>query len=401
MKKRTKQIIWASVIIALIIVLLKVLLKTDTTTQVSLKVVEVQKGDVVKVVTATGTIQPITKVDVGTQVSGVVEKVYVDYNSVVKKGQLIAELDKTNLRTSLLQTQSQYDNALLERDYLKGIYLRQKSLFDQKFITQTDMDLALYNYKSANEIVNQRLAELNRAKTNLEYANIYSPIDGVVLLCDIAAGQTVAASLNTPTLFTIAQDLTEMQVEADVDEADIGQVKDGQSVSFTVDSYPGEKFHGFVSQVRLNPTTTSNVVTYTIVVKTKNLDYKLKPGMTATISIITSEANDVKRLENKAVNFSLDNILLEKYYAQLGKKAPSMKLVSGRREEKIVYVVHNKEIQQRKIEIGVSDGIFIHVINGLELGDKVLYDLKEEELSSSDSKDGKSPFLPSPPNGKK
>lgn len=401
MKKRIKRIIWSVVILLLLVIIILKMMKSDEETFIDVKYTEVVTGDVVKTVTATGTLQPITQVEVGTQVSGVVEKVYVDYNSVVKKGQLIAELDKTNLRSTLTQTQSQYDNAVNDRDYLKGIYLRQKSLFDQNLIAQTDYDLALYNYKNAEGIVSQRYADLERARTNLGYADIYSPIDGVVLSCDIEAGQTVAASLNTPTLFTIAQDLTEMQVEADVDEADIGQVLEGQRVTFTVDAYQGELFEGAVSQVRLNPTTTSNVVTYTVVVKATNKELKLKPGMTATITIITNEQKQVKMLEAKAVNFSMDEELLGRYYQQIGKQTPVLKLKSGSKTEKVVYLVKNKEIEERKIKVGISDGVNVQIIEGLNEGEKVLYDLKEETVSDIESTGEGSPFLPSPPGRKK
>ncbi|WKX75963.1 efflux RND transporter periplasmic adaptor subunit [Zobellia laminariae] len=240
------------------------------------KTIAAKKGDVTTMVTATGTIEPITQVEVGTQVSGVVEKIYVDYNSEVTEGQLIAELDKTNLKASKTQAQAAYDNAVSQRDYMKTIYDRQKTLFDNQVISKSDFDDALYNYQTAKGTVTQRLSDLQEAKTNLEYANIYSPIDGVVLSRAIDEGQTVAASYSTPTLFTIAQDLKEMQVEADVDEADIGEVKEGQRVSFTVDAYQGNVFEGIVTQVRLDPTVTSNVVTYTVVIKADNPDLKLK-----------------------------------------------------------------------------------------------------------------------------
>ncbi|WP_446051763.1 efflux RND transporter periplasmic adaptor subunit, partial [Zobellia laminariae] len=267
------------------------------------KTIAAKKGDVTTMVTATGTIEPITQVEVGTQVSGVVEKIYVDYNSTVTEGQLIAELDKTNLKASKTQAQAAYDNAVSQRDYMKTIYDRQKTLYDNQVISKSDFDDAVYNYQTAKGTVIQRFSDLQEAKTNLGYANIYSPIDGVVLSRDIDEGQTVAASYSTPTLFTIAQDLKEMQVEADVDEADIGVVKEGQRVSFTVDAYQGKVFEGIVTQVRLDPTVTSNVVTYTVVIKADNPDLQLKPGLTATISIYTLELKDVLSVEAKAINF--------------------------------------------------------------------------------------------------
>ncbi len=272
----------------------------NTDTHITAEFVKVEKGNVTAAVTATGTIQPIKQVEVGTQVSGVVEKIYVDYNSMVKEGQLIAELDKTNLKATLSQQQATYNNAVNDRDYKQNIYDRQKSLYDNQVISKADYDDAVYQLTDAKNTVIERLSDLQKAKTNLSYANIYSPIDGVILSRAVDEGQTVAASLSTPTLFTIAKDLKEMQVEADVDEADIGQVKDGQRVSFTVDAYQGEEFAGVVTQVRLNPTTTANVVTYTVVVKADNPELKLKPGLTATISIYTVELKDVLTIEAKA-----------------------------------------------------------------------------------------------------
>lgn len=401
MKKKTKRIIWIGTVVLIAVIVIVSISSSGQQTQVVAKFTEVQTGDVTKTVTATGTVQPITMVEVGTQVSGVVEKVYVDYNSVVKKGQLIAELDKTNLRSTLSQTQAQYDNALNDREYLKSVYLRQKSLFAQNLIKQTDFELAEYNYKNAEGVVTQRAADLERARTNLSYADIYSPIDGVVLSCDVEAGQTVAASLNTPTLFTIARDLTEMQVEADVDEADIGQVMEGQPVVFTVDAYQGEEFTGKISQVRLNPTTTSNVVTYTVVVRASNVELKLKPGMTATITVKTNEKKNVPMLEARAVGFSMDADMLSQYYTQHGKPAPKLTMKAEGKGEKIVYVIRNGwEVEQRKIKVGISDGVHVQILEGLIAGDKVVYDLEEGSLEEAGGSSGGSPFLPSPPGRK-
>lgn len=291
-------------------------IKGEDVVVMEVKTVKAKKANVTTLVTATGTMEPITQVEVGTQVSGVVEKIYVDYNSEVKEGQLIAELDKTNLKAALTQSQAAYDNALSQKRYTETIFERQKKLYENQVISKSDYDEALYSYETAKGTVTQRLSDLQAAKTNLGYANIYSPIDGVVLSRDIDEGQTVAASYSTPTLFTIAQDLKEMQVEADVDEADIGNVKEGQRVTFTVDAYVGETFEGEVTQVRLDPTITSNVVTYTVVIRADNPDLKLKPGLTATISIYTLELNDVLTAEAKAINFTPDVESLNDYNLQ-------------------------------------------------------------------------------------
>ena len=295
------------------IALVYFLMSAKKTEQLTAEFVSVAKGNVTTTVTATGTIEPVKQVDVGTQVSGVVEKIYVDYNSIVTEGELIAELDKINLKATLAQQQAAYDNAMNDRNYKQNIFNRQKTLYDNQVISKSDYDDALYELNDAKNTSVERLSDLQKAKTNLSYANIYSPIDGVILSRDVDEGQTVASSLSTPTLFTIAKDLKQMQVEAAVDEADIGQVRDGQRVSFTVDAYQGEEFAGEVTQVRLNPTTTSNVVTYTVVVKADNPDLKLKPGLTATIAIYTVELKDVLTVEAKAVNFKPNRQLLLAY----------------------------------------------------------------------------------------
>jgi HlyD family secretion protein len=236
MKTKNKIIIGSIVLLVLALVGYS-FFKGGDAIIIEAQTVVAKKANVTTMVTATGTIEPINQVDVGTQVSGVVEKIYVDYNSEVKQGQLIAELDKTNLKASLTQAQAVYDNAVSQRNYTQTIHDRQKTLYDNQVISKSDYDDAEYNYQTAKGTVTQRLSDLQSARTNLGYANIYSPIDGVVLSKDIDEGQTVAASYSTPTLFTIAQDLKEMQVEADVDEADIGNVKEGQRVEFTVDAY--------------------------------------------------------------------------------------------------------------------------------------------------------------------
>lgn len=351
-------------------------------------------------VTATGTIEPITQVEVGTQVSGVVEKIYVDYNSVVTEGQLIAELDKTNLNAAKTQAQAAYDNALSQRNYTKTIYDRQKTLFDNQVISKSDFDDAQYNYQTAKGTVTQRYSDLQQARTNLEYANIYSPINGVVLSRAIDEGQTVAASLSTPTLFTIAQDLKEMQVEADVDEADIGQVTEGQRVDFTVDAYLGETFEGMVTQVRLDPTVTSNVVTYTVVIKADNPDLKLKPGLTATISIYTLELNDVLTAEAKAINFTPETETLKTYNTH--HNLPKSTNMPSKNETTLWVLGNNGSITAKTVTLGASDGVNIQILSGIAEGDKLVYSLKG--VAKSEAIEGgtnESPFMPQRPGGNK
>lgn len=400
MKNKKKIIITGVVLVAIAIAAFS-FMKGDDAIVIEPKTVTAKTANVTTMVTATGTIEPINQVDVGTQVSGVVEKIYVDYNSEVKEGQLIAELDKTNLQAALTQAQASYDNAVSQRNYTKTIYDRQKTLFDNQVISRSDFDDADYNYQTARGTVTQRLSDLQSARTNLGYANIYSPIDGVVLSRDIDEGQTVAASYSTPTLFTIAQDLKEMQVEADVDEADIGQVTEGQRVEFTVDAYIGETFNGVITQVRLDPTVTSNVVTYTVVVKAENEDLKLKPGLTATISIFTLELNDVLTAEAKAINFNPDAETLATYNTHHN-LSNNTNLPSDK-ETTLWVLGKDRSIVPKTVTLGASDGVNVQVLSGISEGDELIYSLKgisKAEASGPPSGSNESPFMPKPP-GKK
>ena len=402
--KSKKKIIIGSIVLIVLAIVAYSFLKSDTSTLIEAKTVTAIKANVTTMVTATGTIEPINQVDVGTQVSGVVEKIYVDYNSVVKEGQLIAELDKTNLKASLTQSQAAYDNAVSQRNYTKTIYERQKTLYDNQVISKSDFDDALYNYETAKGTVTQRLSDLQSARTNLGYANIYSPIDGVVLSRAIDEGQTVAASYSTPTLFTIAQDLKEMQVEADVDEADIGVVQEGQRVSFTVDAYQGQAFEGIVTQVRLDPTVTSNVVTYTVVIKADNPDLKLKPGLTATISIYTLELKDVLSTEAKAINFKPTTDLLMAYNKQQNITVePSKNKPTENDSVTMVWVYGtNGAITPRQVKLGASDGVNVQILDGINEGEKLVYSLKSvSKADASKEATSESPFMPQRPGGNK
>ncbi|WP_282148107.1 efflux RND transporter periplasmic adaptor subunit [Algibacter lectus] len=396
--KNKKNIIISSIVIVVLAIVGYSFIKADDAIIIEAKTIAVKKANVTTMVTATGTMEPITQVEVGTQVSGVVEKIYVDYNSVVTEGQLIAELDKTNLNAAKTQAQAAYDNAVSQRNYTQTIYDRQKTLFDNQVISKSDFDDATFNYQTAKGTVTQRYSDLQQARTNLGYANIYSPIDGVVLSRAIDEGQTVAASLSTPTLFTIAQDLKEMQVEADVDEADIGQVKEGQRVTFTVDAYLGETFEGEVTQVRLDPTVTSNVVTYTVVIKADNPDLKLKPGLTATISIYTLELNDVLTAEAKAINFKPEKEVFASYNLQHQLETNNTERT---KEGTTLWVLgNNGEITPKAVTLGASDGVNVQVLNGVSEGEKLVYSLKGVSKSeASVSAKSESPFMPQKPGG--
>jgi len=407
MTKRNKITIGIVLLAAVCAALYFFVFKTNEQ-MLNLQTAKVAKGNVSTVITATGTIEATRQVEVGTQVSGVVEKIYVDYNSPVKAGQLIAELDKENLQELLSQARSAYDVALNQQHYLQTIFKRQKELFDAKAISQADYQEADYNLATATGTVVQKLSDLKKAQTNLGYANIYSPIDGVVLSKDVDEGQTVAASYSTPTLFTIAQDLKRMQVEADVDEADIGNVKVGQRVVFTVDAFPDEEFAGQVTQVRLNSTVTSNVVTYTVIIKADNPDEKLKPGLTATVSIYTMELKDVLTLEAKALSFEPDAQLIQQYNAAnggapQGDNSPAAEVKDNEplhdEYTKTVWVKDAKGLHAQEVTVGKSDGINYEIVSGLKAGDEVATTLEAAVVNAAQP-GGSSPFMPKPP-GKK
>ena len=280
---------------------------------IKLETAKVGRSTITNTVTATGTVEPVTEVEVGTQVSGIIDKLYADYNDVVKAGQLIAEMDKINLQAELRSAEAQLASSKTEFEYQQKNYARSKVLHEKQLISDTDYETATYNYEKARAAYDQSQASMVKVNRNLEYATITSPIDGVVINRAVEEGQTVAAGFETPTLFTIAADLTKMQVIADVDEADIGNVEEGQRVSFTVDAYPNDQFEGVVRQIRLgdsestssasSSTSSSTVVTYEVVITADNPDLKLKPRLTANITIYTLERANVLTLPNKALRF--------------------------------------------------------------------------------------------------
>jgi HlyD family secretion protein len=372
---------------------------TEKTANITVQTIKMSKQNVTTSVTATGTVEPVDQVEVGTQVSGIINHIYTDFNSPVKKGQLLAELDKTNLQESVNNALAQYNAALNELNYYQQNYDRQSNMYKSGVISKADYEQAAYQVKNSQQIVSQRKTALAQARTNLSYANIYSPIDGVILSREVEEGQTVAATMTTPTLFKIARDITKMQVEADVDEADIGGVEVGQRVSFTVDAYPQEEFSGRVRQVRLSATTTSNVVTYTVIIDADNSEQKLKPGLTATITIYTQELKGINTVPASAIAFSPDKEALQKYYQQnqITTKIPEIK--KGKKKEKYIWIKNNDgSLSQKLITIGVSDGINIQVINGLAGNEQIVTSLEEQKEPVGKSENGSSPFMPKRPN---
>ena len=346
-------------------------------------------ANIMNSITATGTIEPVTSVTVGTQVSGIVSKLFVDYNSVVKKGQVIAELDKTNLMSQLNTAKTQLATAQSQLNYQTANYKRYKTLFEKGLVAADDFDNAKLSYTQAKEQVASAKEEVQRAQTNLGYATITSPIDGVVLSKSVEEGQTVAASFSTPELFTIAQDLTNMQVVADVDEADIGDVKEGERVSFTVDAYPDDTFEGEVKQVRQEATTTNNVVTYEVVISAPNADLKLKPGLTANVTIYTAERKGVLSVPSKALRFTPQKETVGK-----------MKIVDVANAKNKVWTIEGNSIVAHKVNIGMTDGTNTQIVGGIAEGTKVITGLNVmggEEKMPMEAQGEKSPFAPGPP----
>ena len=349
----------------------------------------VAPANIMNSITATGTIEPVTSVTVGTQVSGIVSKLFVDYNSVVKKGQVIAELDKTNLMSHLNTAKTQLATAQSQLNYQTANYKRYKTLFEKGLVAADDFDNAKLSYTQAKEQVVSAKEEVQRAQTNLGYATITSPIDGVVLSKSVEEGQTVAASFSTPELFTIAQDLTNMQVVADVDEADIGDVKEGERVTFTVDAYPDDTFEGEVKQVRQEATTTNNVVTYEVVISAPNADLKLKPGLTANVTIYTAERKGVLSVPSKALRFIPQKETVGK-----------MKIVDVANAKNKVWTIEGNSIVAHKVNIGMTDGTNTQIVGGIAEGTKVITGLNVmggEEKMPMEAQGEKSPFAPGPP----
>ncbi len=384
MKKKTLYIGAAIVIIAGGIGIFGFSGEADT---IEIETARITRGNVSDIITATGALEAVETVEVGTQVSGVIEKIYVDYNSQVVKGQLLAQLDETPLRAQLDQSRASVDQAEAQVKYQKATYERYKTLIDKKLIAQSDFDLQEYNYNNAVAALKQAQSTYDRNKINLDYATITSPIDGIILERSVDEGQTVAASFNTPTMFIIANDLTQMQVEADVDEADIGKVSEGQRVDFTVDAYPDMVFDGVVTQIRLQPVESSNVITYTVVITAPNPDMSLMPGMTASVSFYPITKDETLLLPARALNVTISNDEI-KTYANTNPEVTidEATLNTSSDRERLVWLRKGNTISQQKVELGNTDEANYEIISGLNEGDEVLTAFepaKSEEESSS------------------
>ena len=356
--------------------------------KVSFETAKVENTNIQTSITATGTIEPVTSVTVGTQVSGIVSHLYVDYNSVVKKGQVIAELDRTNLISELNTAKANLSSAQSTAAYELSNYNRYKTLYDKGLVSADEFENAQLSYMKAKEQVNTSRESVQKAQTNLGYATITSPIDGVILSKAVEEGQTVAASFNTPELFVIAQDLTDMRVIADIDEADIGGVKEGQRVSFTVDAFPDDTFEGAVTQVRQEATTESNVVTYEVVISAPNADLKLKPGLTANVTIYTLEKNDVLAVPSKALRFQPNEALLQKGES-----------ISDCEGDHKLWTKEGPVFKAHKVEVGTSNGVMTEITGGIPAGTEVLADF---EISGGEmampEQQASNPFMPRPGN---
>ena len=398
--KRKKIIILSIAAVAVVVIAWAIFGRKSSSNSYYIETATVARGDVSNSVTATGSIEPVTQVEVGTQVSGIIDKLYADYNSVVTKGQLIAEMDKVTLQSELTSQQATYDGAKAEYEYQQKNYLRNQALHEKQLISDTEFEESTYNYAKAKSAYESSEANLAKAKRNLAYATITSPIDGVVISRAVEEGQTVAAGFETPTLFTIAADLTQMQVIADVDEADIGGVKEGQRVEFTVDAYPNDTFEGTVTQVRLEATEESNVITYEVVISAHNPDLKLKPGLTANVTIYIAERRNVVNIPVKALRFVPD---------PPSSKAPAPEQTPQPQAPdndslKTVWVQEGQEWKPRQVKVVMDNGVNVEICSGLNEGEVVAVDRKsnagmtEAQLSGNQEE---SPFMPKPPGKKK
>lgn len=390
-KRKKKVIIWCSAAAAVIIA--AILLARKGGGQVSFNTSVVKAGEIEITVMATGYIQPVEEVEVGTQVSGEIEKIYVDYNSHVTAGQLLAELDQSTLNEQLIQANASMNSAKSALLLAEQNYNRTKKLHDAKAATDVEMEEAVNQLTQAQMTYDDAKSIANQAKVNLEYAYIYSPIDGIVLDRAVSVGQTVASSFETPTLFTIAKDLTRMQVEADVDEADIGMVKVGQTAEFTVDAYSDEVFEGTVQQVRMQPTTTSNVVTYTVIIEAPNPEEKLFPGMTANITIMIKSDSGLS-VPVEAVNYVMTPEVADKTGYE-----GALTLSGNGGSDKSVWVLENGMPELRPITTGMGDGIDFIVKSGLEEGEVVILSANTGKKKPGEA--ARNPLMPSHPGNNK
>lgn len=430
MKKLLKFIIVVAVLAGVALGVKSYFFNGETTEQAGVLVSAKVTTDTIKTtISATGTLEPVDQVEVGTQVSGDIAKINADFNSKVKKGQIIAELDKSKLQSTLKQATISYNSAENDLKFKQSTYDRIKKLAESKSASAVELEQAEYNLNAAKYSMEQRKNEVAQARLNLSYATIKSPIDGVVLKRAVDVGQTVAASMSTPTLFIIAKDLVQMKVMAAVDEADIGQVKAGQKVTFTVDAFQNDKFNGTVQEVRLNPTTTSNVVTYTVVITAENPEQKLLPGMTATCTIVTQEIPDAVSIPIKALKFtpaqgtpmldpkdmprpqrpktaeSGDNFPPPPPGMNMGGAAPGTGAKKKHKKPKLegdhVWISIDGKAAPRPVKIGISDGVNVQILRGLSVGDSVVVSQETVSKKGASKSDAASPFMPQRPGKKK
>ncbi len=366
----------------------------------------VTRGEISESITATGTIEPVTEVEVGTQVSGIIDKIYADYNSVVTKGQLIAEMDRVTLQSEVASQRAAYNGAKAEYEYQQKNYERNRGLHEKQLISDTDYEQSVYNYEKAKSNYESSQASLAKAERNLSYATITSPIDGVVINRAVEEGQTVASGFETPTLFTIAADLTQMQVVADVDEADIGGVEEGQRVSFTVDAYPNDTFEGTVTQIRLGEdsstssgsSTSSTVVTYEVVISAPNPDLKLKPRLTANVTIYTLDRKDVLSVPARALRFTPERPLIGENDIVKDCESPHK-----------LWTREGNTFTAHPVTVGISNGINTEIISGINEGATIVTEATIGQMpgggAPADMQQAaggeRSPFMPGPPGSNK
>ncbi len=361
--------------------------------KITIETVTASKGDITETVTATGTLESVTQVDVGTQVTGKVVKLFADYNSIVKKGELIAEIDKTLLESEVEAADANMESARETYEYTKKNYERDKALYDKQLISDYEYETSKNSYRVAELNYQKSKADRVKAAENLGYAEIYAPIDGIVISREVEIGQTVVANMEVANIFTIA-DLNNMQVIGDVDEADIGQVKTGQRVTFTVDAYPDDTFSGTVTQVRLNPTEESNVVTYEVVVSADNSEGKLIPGLTANLTIYTAEAKNAVQIPVSALKFTPKDIPGQSL-PQPAEKAPES-------DKQMVWTLRDNKLVPTPVTTGVNNGINVEIKSGLNAGDTIATGYSAAmEAPDFGSTEESSPFMPKPPGSDK
>jgi HlyD family secretion protein len=418
MKKR-RRILWISLVTIVILALVFWNIRSRSP-QIVLETEKPHYGYIANTVTATGTVQPVDTVAVGTQVSGTISKVYVDFNSQVKKGQILAELDKTILNAQVQQIVGNLQEAQSQVVYAQSTFNRQSQLYNVGAISKADYETAQNALRVAEANSKSVRSQLQAAQKNLSLADIFSPIDGTVLSRNVSEGQTVASSFNTPTLFSIAKNLTQMQVRAAVDEADIGNVKKNQRVTFTVDAFPDDIFNGTVEEIRLQPSVSANVVTYTTIINTSNDDLKLKPGMTANITVYTKEENNALIISARATKFRPDSTLMKKYTIVEQRKKPKGQQTadapSGANENlnngsanlrahplskdsagvkrTSVWILNGTTLTRRFIRTGLDDGTQVQVLSGLTPVDQVVDGVQQAGTKATQNSNPRSPFMP-------